>query len=152
MNWLDVIHRTCAGNPAPPNRIIKSESEWRRLLTPEQFDATRKKGTEPAHSSDMCALFEPGEYYCVNCDTPLFDSGSKFNGNGGWPCFSTPLTDNVVAFILDDGFGMRRIEVRCNVCDAHLGHVFPDGPEPSGLRFCINAIALNMKPAQTNDL
>jgi len=87
-------------------------------------------------------LFEPGRYHCVCCDTPLFDSTSKFDSRTGWPSFTAPLTADVVAYHLDTGHGMQRVETVCNVCDAHLGHVFPDGPPPSGLRFCINAVSL----------
>ena len=90
----------------------------------------------------MCSLFQPGRYACSNCSTELFDSATKFESGTGWPSFSEPVADDVVAYHRDGSHGMVRIEATCNVCDAHLGHVFPDGPEPSGLRFCINALSL----------
>ncbi len=142
LNWADIIVRARDGNPAPPKRVEKTESEWRSLLSEDQFSITRLKGTEPAHSSQMCRLFEPGIYRCICCKTALFDSVSKYQSGTGWPSFSLPIKDNVVSYIKDEGYGMSRIEATCNVCDAHLGHVFPDGPEPSGLRFCMNAISL----------
>jgi peptide-methionine (R)-S-oxide reductase len=95
----------------------------------------------------MCATFEPGRYDCVCCGTTLFDSGTKFDSGTGWPSFTAPVTDDVVAYRLDRSHGVRRIEVICNVCDGHLGHVFPDGPPPGGLRFCINAVALSKSNA-----
>ncbi|MCB2084461.1 MAG: peptide-methionine (R)-S-oxide reductase MsrB [Sphingomonadaceae bacterium] len=120
----------------------KSEDEWRELLDDEQFYVTRLKGTERPFSSEMCSLFEPGLYACSNCGTELFNSATKFDSGTGWPSFSEPVEDNVVAYHRDGTHGMERIEATCNVCDAHLGHVFPDGPHPSGLRFCINALSL----------
>jgi methionine-R-sulfoxide reductase len=141
-NWASVLNRVRDGNPPPSRRLELSEDAWRERLTPEQFHITRQKGTERAHSSPMCALFDPGRYQCVCCDTPLFDSPSKFKSRSGWPSFTQPLAEGVVAYHADDSHGMRRIEATCNVCDAHLGHVFPDGPPPSGLRYCMNAVAL----------
>ena len=143
-------------NPAPPQRsrpkpqrrVEKSEREWREILTPEEFRVTRQRGTERPFSSEMCSLFEPGLYACVCCDTLLFDSEVKFESGTGWPSFTQPVAVNAVAYRLDNAFGMRRIETVCNTCDAHLGHVFPDGPQPSGLRFCINATALRKREAR----
>jgi peptide-methionine (R)-S-oxide reductase len=140
--WQDVIHWANTGNPAPPKRIEKTDAEWKTALTPEQFYVTREKGTERAFSSGMCSLFEPGKYHCVCCDTLLFDASSKFESHSGWPSFTEPVTEGVVAYHADNSHGMQRIETTCNVCDAHLGHVFPDGPRPSGLRYCMNALAL----------
>ncbi|HOZ67418.1 MAG TPA: peptide-methionine (R)-S-oxide reductase MsrB, partial [Burkholderiaceae bacterium] len=110
--------------------------------TPEQFYVTRQHGTERAHSSDMCTLFQPGRYSCVCCGTELFDASTKFDSQSGWPSFTQTVAPNVVAYTADHSHGMTRVETTCNVCDAHLGHVFPDGPAPSGLRYCINALAL----------
>ncbi|UTW63122.1 peptide-methionine (R)-S-oxide reductase MsrB [bacterium SCSIO 12741] len=143
LNWNDIIHTATKGNPSPPHRVEKSDEEWRAQLTEEEFYVTRQKGTERAHSSDMCNFFEPGKYACKCCDTPLFDSEEKFQSGTGWPSFTQPLDPSHVAHHKDVSFGMVRVEVTCNVCDAHLGHVFPDGPEPSGLRYCINAVSLN---------
>jgi len=142
LKWADVIGLADSGNPAPPHRVEKTPDQWRAQLDAEQYRVTRESGTEPPHSSPMCAVFEPGRYHCVCCGTELFDSSSKFDSGTGWPSFTAPILDNVVAYALDRSHGMQRVEVTCNVCDAHLGHVFPDGPAPSGLRFCINAVAL----------
>lgn len=142
-DWHQVLHWANQGNPRPPARVEHSDQEWRAILTPEQYRITREKGTERPHSSAMCSLFEPGRYHCVCCDTPLFDAGNKFESHSGWPSFTRPLQEGVVAYHQDRSHGMYRIEVTCQVCDAHLGHVFPDGPPPSGLRYCINAVALN---------
>lgn len=142
LNWNDILHRAGKGNPAPPRRDERSTEDWRDVLSTEQFEVTRRKGTERPHSSDMCSLFEPGIYACVCCKTPLFDSTSKFESGTGWPSFGAPIEDWAVAYHSDFTHSMSRIEATCNVCDAHLGHVFPDGPPPSGLRYCMNALAL----------
>ena len=130
------------GNPEPDNKVAKSEAEWRRQLSPEQYCVTRQAGTERAFSSEMCALFEPGLYSCLCCETLLFDAGEKFDSGTGWPSFTQPIKPNSIAYHADDSYGTTRIETVCNTCDAHLGHVFPDGPPPSGLRYCMNAVAL----------
>ena len=148
-DWNLVIERARDGNVAPDRRVHKSDAEWRAQLSSEEYQVARQKGTERAFSSELCALFTPGRYQCVCCDTPLFDSTSKFDSRTGWPSFTQPLSTGVVAYHLDTNHGMQRIEATCNVCDAHLGHVFPDGPPPSGLRFCINAISL--RKAKTAD-
>ncbi|OIQ01222.1 MAG: peptide-methionine (R)-S-oxide reductase [Zetaproteobacteria bacterium CG2_30_46_52] len=140
--WNDVLSITKQGNPTPPKRVEKSKDEWKALLSHEQFYVTREHGTERAHSSAMCQIFAPGLYACSCCDTPLFDATTKFDSGTGWPSFTLPIQDNVVSYHQDLSYGVR-IEVRCNVCDAHLGHVFPDGPAPTGLRYCINALSLN---------
>jgi methionine-R-sulfoxide reductase len=142
LRWHDVTRLAQDGNPAPDHRVEKSEPEWRQQLTPEQFRVTRQAGTERAFSSDMCSLFEPGLYGCVCCGTLLFDAQTKFESRTGWPSFTQPIAENTIAYRFDGGFGMRRVETICNTCDAHLGHVFPDGPAPSGLRYCMNAVAL----------
>jgi peptide methionine sulfoxide reductase msrA/msrB len=142
LKWIDVIKLANQGNPTPDRRVEKSEEEWREILMPEVFRITRLKGTERAHSSKMCSLFEPGKYACVCCGTELFDSGEKFESGTGWPSFTQPLEESAVAYHQDTSYGMRRIEALCNTCDSHLGHVFPDGPKPSGLRYCINALSL----------
>lgn len=141
-NWNEVIECADKGNLAPPTRVEKSEAEWRNELTEEEFYVTRQHGTERAFSSDMCSLFEPGRYACKCCGTELFDSASKFDSGTGWPSFGAPVADNVIAYHVDRSHGMVRVETLCNVCDAHLGHVFPDGPPPTGLRYCMNAVAL----------
>ena len=140
--WNDILELSIDGSPVPDRRDERSEDEWRAVLTPDQFRITRQHGTESPFSSDMCELIEPGAYACVCCETPLFDSTEKFESGTGWPSFTQPTKENAIAYHQDDSHGMRRIEALCNTCDAHLGHVFPDGPEPSGLRYCINAEAL----------
>ena len=142
LTWNEIDRYARKGSPAPDSRVEKTDSEWRGLLTPEAYRVTRGRGTERPFSSEMCSLFEPGLYACVCCDTLLFDSEVKFESGTGWPSFTEPVTLNAVAYHADNAFGMRRIETTCNTCDAHLGHVFPDGPPPSGLRYCINAVAL----------
>jgi peptide-methionine (R)-S-oxide reductase len=142
LRWSHVVELGRTGNEPPPRRVEKTDAEWRAQLSAEEYQVARKKGTERPFSSEMCALFTPGRYHCVCCDTPLFDSASKFDSGTGWPSFNQPLTRGVVAYHLDTSYGMQRVESVCNVCDAHLGHVFPDGPPPSGLRFCINAVSL----------
>ena len=142
LNWNQVVAWTKRGNLQPAKRVEKTDSEWQSLLTKEQYRVTRAKGTERAFSSDMCGLFEPGRYHCTCCDTPLFDADTKFDSGSGWPSFTAPLTPGVVGYHMDTSHGMKRVETTCNVCDAHLGHVFPDGPLPTGLRFCINAVSL----------
>ena len=123
-------------------KIEKTDAEWRAQLDETQFHVTRQKGTERAFSSSMCAIFEPGRYACVCCGEPLFDAQTKFDSGSGWPSFTQAIAPGLVNYILDTSHGMQRVETTCAVCDAHLGHVFPDGPQPSGLRYCINALAL----------
>jgi methionine-R-sulfoxide reductase len=142
LNWNDIIRFSSKGNPEPERRVVKTEAEWRAQLTPEEYHVTREQGTERAFSSQMCNLFEPGRYACACCGTLLFDAQEKFDSGTGWPSFTQPIQDNAIAYHSDTAYGMRRIETVCNTCDAHLGHVFPDGPPPSGLRYCMNALAL----------
>lgn len=142
MNWNDVINFASKGNPTPDSRVEKSEAEWKTLLSPDVFQITRLKGTERAHSSELCNLFSPSIYSCACCATELFDSSEKFHSGTGWPSFTDPIKPNAVAYHVDNSHGMQRVEALCNTCGAHLGHVFQDGPAPSGLRFCINALAL----------
>lgn len=142
VTWPDVLDIAAKGNPAPDRRVMKTEAEWRAQLSPEEYHVTREAGTERAFSSEMCSRFEPGIYACVCCGTVLFDASEKFESGTGWPSFTQPVSSNAVAYHVDSKFGMRRVETLCNVCEAHLGHVFPDGPAPSGLRYCMNALAL----------
>jgi len=142
ITWKEIIAFCRNGNPAPDSRILKTQSEWESILSPEEFQITRLKGTERAFSSEMCSRFEPGKYTCTCCGTLLFDSSQKFESGSGWPSFTQPINPNAVGYHGDHSFGMERVEVICNCCEAHLGHIFPDGPEPSGLRYCINAVSL----------
>lgn len=142
LRWSDVLAFASNGNPEPPRRVERSDEEWRAQLTGEQYHVTRRKATEHPFSSELCGLLAPGRYACVCCGTVLFDAAEKFESGTGWPSFSQPCDPRVVAYHVDESHGMQRIEVACNVCDAHLGHVFPDGPPPAGLRYCINGAAL----------
>ena len=142
MNWNDIIRLARGEANPPPRRDERSEEQWRDALMPDQYQVLRLKGTERAFSSEMCSLFVPGRYACAGCGTELFDSATKFESGTGWPSFAEPVTEGVVGYHLDESHGMQRIEALCNVCDGHLGHVFPDGPAPSGLRYCMNAQAL----------
>lgn len=149
LTWKEVINFSGNGNPAPDKRVEKTEAEWKAQLSPEQFRITRLKGTERPHSGALCTTHEEGKYSCVCCDTPLFDSTIKFSSSSGWPSFTQPIKENAITYIKDATHGMVRVEVLCSTCDAHLGHVFPDGPQPSGLRFCVNSESLVLKTSKT---
>jgi len=133
------------------NRLEKSDDEWRRALTGDEFDITRRAGTEPAFSGIYWDTKTPGIYNCKCCDTPLFDSETKYDSGSGWPSFYAPIDASLVNTYEDLSLGMRRIEATCAVCDAHLGHIFPDGPQPTGLRFCLNSASLDLAPRDFND-
>jgi len=126
-------------------KVQRTEQEWRRLLTPEQFEICRKKGTEPPFTGRYADCKKAGVYTCACCGQPLFDSKMKYNSGSGWPSFWAPIDEEAVAKAFDGSHGMGRIEVVCSACDAHLGHVFDDGPEPTGLRYCINSASLQLK-------
>jgi methionine-R-sulfoxide reductase len=151
LKWNDVLEFSRKGNPAPDRKVVKTEAEWRSQLSAAEYRVTREAATERAFSSPMCNLFEPGIYSCVCCDTVLFDATEKFDSGTGWPSFTQPVKENSIAYRLDGGYGMTRVETVCNTCDAHLGHVFPDGPPPSRLRYCMNAVALK-KVAAANHM
>jgi len=124
----------------------KTDAEWKELLTPEQYRVTRKKGTERAFTGRYWNSKEKGTYQCACCGFALFSSDTKFDSGTGWPSFSEPLSPGSVREESDRGFFMRRTEVLCSECDAHLGHVFPDGPDPTGLRYCLNSASLQLDP------
>lgn len=145
MKWSDVIRFATNGNLAPPKRVEKSAEEWRKILTEEEFTITRHKGTERAWTGEYCEAHEAGLYACRCCGTRLFDSRTKFESGTGWPSFTASVEPNVIRYTKDSSYGMVRIEVECSVCDCHLGHVFPDGPPPTGLRFCINSASVRLQ-------
>jgi len=144
LTWKEVINFSVKGNPTPDKRVEKTDAEWKQILTAEQYKITRQKGTEAPHTGALCSAHEAGEYNCICCDTPLFNSTIKFESGTGWPSFTQPVKDNAIKYKKDTTYGMIRVEVMCNTCDAHLGHIFPDGPEPSGLRYCVNSESLKL--------
>jgi peptide-methionine (R)-S-oxide reductase len=125
--------------------VTMSEDEWRKKLTPDQYQVLRKHGTERAGTSPLDHFYEPGTYYCAGCGAPLFEADTKFNSGSGWPSFYEPK-DGAVETSTDRSYFMTRTEVHCQKCGGHLGHVFEDGPKPTGLRYCMNGCALDFKP------
>jgi peptide-methionine (R)-S-oxide reductase len=130
---------------APP-KVQKSDAEWRQQLSPEQYYVTRQHGTERPFSSPLNVEKRDGVYACASCGSPLFKSDTKYESGSGWPSFWQPISPNAVTEHEDVSMLMRRVEIRCATCDAHLGHVFPDGPQPTGLRYCMNGVALKLEP------
>jgi peptide-methionine (R)-S-oxide reductase len=145
MNKADTTGRKEEG------KIGVSEAEWRQKLTPEQFNVTRKHGTERAFSHPYHQEKQAGMYKCICCGAPLFSSETKYDSGTGWPSFYAPAGEGSVSEHEDQSFFMRRTEVRCAKCEAHLGHVFPDGPKPTGARYCINGVALQLDPDEQAD-
>ena len=125
-----------------PDKLILPDDEWKKRLTPEEYQVLRQHGTERPGSGCFLGTSEPGTYVCAGCGNPLFESGSKFESGTGWPSFTQPVGPDAVAEVEDRSYGMIRTEVRCARCDGPLGHVFPDGPPPTGLRYCMNSVAM----------
>ena len=132
-------------------KISKSEEEWKKELSPEVYNVCREHGTEAPFSGKFYNFKGDGIFTCVCCGQPLFDSNTKFDSGTGWPSFYEPVAKESIDEFKDTSYGMTRVEVRCSKCDAHLGHVFPDGPKPTGLRYCINSVCLNFKANKENN-
>jgi peptide-methionine (R)-S-oxide reductase len=131
------------------DKVVLSDEEWRARLTPEEYAVLRGHGTERPHVGCFVGTKTPGTYVCAGCENPLFRSGTKFESGTGWPSFTEPISKTAVAEEVDTSHGMRRVEVRCARCDGHLGHVFPDGPPPTRLRYCMNSVAMRHVPDET---
>jgi len=129
-----------------PRKVQKTDAQWRAQLDPLQYEVTRHAATERAFTGKYWDHFQPGQYNCIGCGTPLFAADTKFDAGCGWPSYWEPVNSEVVERVVDHSHGMVRVEVRCNNCGAHLGHVFPDGPAPTGERFCINSAAIDFAP------
>ncbi|QJW88963.1 peptide-methionine (R)-S-oxide reductase MsrB [Spirosoma taeanense] len=137
--------QTTDEKPPGGRRVVKTNAEWKKTLTPDQYAVLREHGTERAFTSPLNEVHEHGTFYCAGCHNPLFSSDTKFDSGTGWPSFYKPIAKNAVRETTDKAYGMVRTEVLCNVCGGHLGHVFDDGPKPTGLRYCMNGVAMTFE-------
>lgn len=129
----------------PGRRVVKTDAEWKKILTPNQYAVLREHGTERAFTSPLNDIHDRGTFYCAACHNPLFSSTTKFDSGTGWPSFYAPISKTAVKESVDKSYGMVRTEVTCSVCGSHLGHVFEDGPKPTGLRYCMNGVAMTFE-------
>ncbi|AMM51883.1 PilB [Rufibacter sp. DG15C] len=151
LRWIDVLTYAKYSNPEPERRVEHTQEEWRHRLTPAQFHVLRERGTEPPYRNAYCKNYEPGDYACAGCGSLLFSATAKYHAISGWPSFTQPVFKAACSFLFDDSHHIQRVEVRCNNCDGHLGHVSPDGPAPAGLRFCLNSgslVKLDIPPSE----
>lgn len=146
MNTNDQTQATEASNTPVAGAVQRTEEEWRASLSPERFAVLRQKGTEPAWSGDLLHVDESGTFICAGCGAELFTSEDKFDSGSGWPSFTRAVTEGRIDEHVDKSFGMRRTEITCARCGGHLGHVFPDGPAPTGLRYCVNSLSIDFEP------
>ncbi|KAB7731113.1 peptide-methionine (R)-S-oxide reductase MsrB [Rudanella paleaurantiibacter] len=144
----DLSKQAPKADPPGGRRVVKTDAEWKKILKPDQFYVLREKGTERAGSSSLNDIHEKGTFVCAACKNPLFSADAKFDSGTGWPSFFQPIAKNAVKEAKDYAFGMTRIEIMCSVCDGHLGHVFDDGPKPTGLRYCMNGTAMQFVKKQ----
>jgi peptide-methionine (R)-S-oxide reductase len=142
LRWKDILCYAKYSNPEPPRRVDKTEAEWQAQLTSAQYAVLRQQATEPPYRNAYCRSYALGAYACAGCGSRLFDAATKYHAMSGWPSFTQPTAKDAIRYSFDDSHHMQRIEARRNVCGGHLGHVFPDGPEPSGLRYCMNSESL----------
>jgi peptide-methionine (R)-S-oxide reductase len=140
--WKDIIYYAKYSNPEPVRKVERSQNEWQSILTPMQYAILRQKGTEPPYRNVYCRSYEPGLYACAGCGSLIFSSTEKYYAISGWPSFKHPIAKGAIKYAFDNSYNMQRLEAICNVCDSHLGHVFSDGPQPYGLRYCINSESL----------
>jgi len=137
-----------SGTKPRDDKLVKTEAEWRAQLTPEQYHVTREKGTERPFTGAYATAKEDGVYHCICCDSPLFDSKTKYESGTGWPSFWAPIADDAVTLEVDKSLFMVRTEALCQRCDAHLGHIFDDGPAPTGQRYCMNSASFKLRPKE----